>query len=190
MKIRVHKAEVRLNLEDPETRLPHATDWCALTSEAVWNTNLQGEQMCQIALKNESNFLVLRTKILPHFELIHHNTPRDKNHLQVGEHSHYFIILTKSFPNSHYDPLQRQSAWILAVNWSGNRYNCVNTVPEVSVERRQMRQRGTRRGDLVSEQLEDTEIGQAVLEVPASLSSLLTTGSAPSEACKTFTTVM
>lgn len=35
MKIRVHKAEVRLNLEDPETRLPHATDWCALTSEAV-----------------------------------------------------------------------------------------------------------------------------------------------------------
>lgn len=53
-----------------------------------------------------------------------------------------------------------------------------------------MRQRGTRRGDLVSEQLEDTEIGQAVLEVPASLSSLLTTDSAPSEACKTFTTVM
>lgn len=35
--IQAHKAEIRLNLQDLETDLPHAIHWCALTSEAVWN---------------------------------------------------------------------------------------------------------------------------------------------------------
>ena len=74
MKIQVHKTEIRLNLQDLETDLPHTIHWCALTSErsGIWYcTNPQGElptQTCKmkIALKFESNFL--RTKILPHFE--------------------------------------------------------------------------------------------------------------------------
>jgi len=37
MKIQVHKAKIRLNLQDLETALPHAIHLCALTSEAVWN---------------------------------------------------------------------------------------------------------------------------------------------------------
>lgn len=40
MKIQVHKAEIRLNLQDLETDLPHAIRWCALTSEAVWEREL------------------------------------------------------------------------------------------------------------------------------------------------------
>lgn len=40
MKIQVHKAEIRLNLQDPETDLPHAIHWCVLTSEAVWDREL------------------------------------------------------------------------------------------------------------------------------------------------------
>lgn len=37
MKIQVHETEIRLNLQDLETDLPHAIHWCALTSEAVRN---------------------------------------------------------------------------------------------------------------------------------------------------------
>lgn len=43
--------------------------------------------------------------------------------------------------------------------------NWVNTVPEVSVERRQWDNQGTRTGVLVPAQLEDTEIGHIVMEV-------------------------
>lgn len=86
MKIQLHKAESRLNLQDLETDLPHAIHWCALTSEAVWDRELHqpmGELLTQtckmkIALKTESN--VLRKNIFASYSniAVYQNIQREK----------------------------------------------------------------------------------------------------------------